>query len=220
MKNIIWSGVFVLFFIMIFVGCNDSGTDPTENPSSPKPSISSVSPDSVSSGDVVSIKGNGFGLGQGTSIVKIGGAVVTEFISWTDSQIVVKVPVGALSGSVEVIVGGKSSNLFPIKVSSSMPPQPTGISFSQYVLPVFNASCVGCHGGRNNLFLDSYAKVMAGTSLNGPVVIPGNGEGSYLIQMLRGTVSGKPRMPLGGPFWSTQRIDSISAWIQQGALNN
>lgn len=208
-----------LIFSAFLLGCNDAGTEPEPlAPLSPlSPIVSSVTPDSVGIGDVITIKGRNFGASRGTSSVKIGGSSATEFLSWVEIEIRTKVPEGAKSGSVEVIVNGVSSNLVSIKIGSG---SPGGISFAGYVLPLFRTSCVSCHGGINNLFLDSYASLMAGRSTNGPVVLPGNGEGSYLIRMLRGTVPGKPRMPQGGPFFNNQRTDSISMWIQQGALNN
>jgi len=47
---------------------------------------------------------------------------------------------------------------------------------------------------------------------------------SYLINKLDGTFLGLgcigSRMPKGGPFFSTAQMDSIKAWICNGAPNN
>ena len=52
-------------------------------------------------------------------------------------------------------------------------------------------------------------------------VVPGNPDGSYLIQKLEGrTDIAGSRMPLGGPFLPQADIDVIRAWIAQGAPNN
>lgn len=91
------------------------------------------------------------------------------------------------------------------------------IDYATQVQPIFNANCVGCHGGTNNLFLESYATVMAGTSLHGPVIKPGNGAGSILIQKLEGTASFGSRMPFGGPFLVENQIQLIRTWIDEGA---
>jgi hypothetical protein len=52
-------------------------------------------------------------------------------------------------------------------------------------------------------------------------VVPGNPDGSYLIQKLEGRadIAGS-RMPFGGPFLQQSDVDVIRAWIAQGAPNN
>jgi len=210
----------VVAVLTLLAACSDSGTNPQQDPppaQAAAPAITSIFPDSARSGDILTVQGNNFGDLRGTSTLRIGGTNVTEFISWTNTQIRARVPSGAATGSVEVVVGGRASNTIPVRIISAAP---AAVSFSTTILPRFQSSCVGCHGGTNNLFLDSYAGLMAGTSRNGPVVTPGNGEGSLLVRVLRGTAVGIPRMPQGGPFLSSGEIDNISLWITQGALNN
>lgn len=52
-------------------------------------------------------------------------------------------------------------------------------------------------------------------------VDPGDAESSYLIHKLEGRsdIVGD-RMPSGGPFLSTEQIDIIKQWIDNGAQNN
>jgi photosystem II stability/assembly factor-like uncharacterized protein len=64
-----------------------------------RPDVLSVSPASATWGDQVSITGVDFGATQGSSTV----AGVTDYVSWSDTQIVVKVPAGT-SGVVPVVV--------------------------------------------------------------------------------------------------------------------
>lgn len=83
---------------------------------------------------------------------------------------------------------------------------------------IFAERCVVCHSGPNavqGLRLDSYPGVMAG-SVRGPVVRPGDPDGSELLKRLRGT--SLPRMPLTGPpYLDDAQIAAVGAWIAAGA---
>ena len=102
--------------------------------------------------------------------------------------------------------------IFPILVFAQ-------VDYNNSIQPVFDERCAtaSCHGtGSGGLYLTSYAQLMAGTSNHGPVVIPGEGEGSILVQKLRGTAGFGSAMPLSGPL-SDDTIDLISLWIDEGA---
>ena len=115
--------------------------------------------------------------------------------------------------------GCKDSSTQP-NDGTSPPPASGVVSFSGFVLPTFNIyGCPTCHGGSGGLTLTSYQSLMAGNSNNGPVVIPGDGANSLIIRKLRGTGPGS-QMPLGGTPLPDTTISTISAWIDQGALNN
>jgi photosystem II stability/assembly factor-like uncharacterized protein len=73
-------------------------TDGGGNP----PTITSVSPVVVNAGDEVTITGTGFGATRETSFV-LGITNPNDYVSWTDTQIVVRAPEG-LQGKVAVIV--------------------------------------------------------------------------------------------------------------------
>ena len=93
----------------------------------------------------------------------------------------------------------------------------TGVSFAKDVLPILERRCVQCHGGEKTeegLVLKTYAGVIAGSN-NGTVIEPGNAEGSYLVQQV---VRGK--MPKKGPRLLPAEIQTISDWIDAGALDN
>lgn len=86
-----------------------------------------------------------------------------------------------------------------------------------------NCAVSGCHdatGNSGGLTLTGYDNLMVGTSNHGPVVIEGNGPGSFLIKALRGTAEGIPRMPNGGTPLADDIIDQIESWIDAGAKNN
>ncbi|MHB8924631.1 MAG: cell wall-binding repeat-containing protein [Coriobacteriia bacterium] len=75
------------------------------------PSISSITPgnQSAGTGDEVTVTGSGFGVAQGTGVVRFyrtaSTVVLAEVRSWSDTQIVCVVPEGAGSGAVTVLNG-------------------------------------------------------------------------------------------------------------------
>jgi hypothetical protein len=103
---------------------------------------------------------------------------------------------------------------------TSVPPTESvasNVSFANQVLPIFQTYCVECHGGiriREGLNMTSYDALMAG-SFNGAVIIPGNANESITIQLI---VAGE--MPNRGPAPSTEELQIIIDWINQGAINN
>ena len=90
------------------------------------------------------------------------------------------------------------------------------IDFERDIEPIFQASCVACHGAdkpQAQLRLDSLAAVLRG-SISGEVVVPGDSNGSLLVKRLMGT-NGVPRMPPAGDAVPQAKIDQIRAWIDQ-----
>ncbi|MEW6554180.1 MAG: IPT/TIG domain-containing protein [Actinomycetota bacterium] len=83
----------------------------------PKPSISTISPASNVINSLVTISGDDFGATRGTSKVRFGDVVATYYESWSDTQIVCKVPAGT-SGALTVTVTTPAgeSNAYPFKV--------------------------------------------------------------------------------------------------------
>lgn len=77
------------------------------------PEIISLEPQEGKAGETVTILGLNFGDQKGLSVVEFGGSPVTEedVISWSDTNIQVKVPEMAKSGEVRVIVGNSSTVL-------------------------------------------------------------------------------------------------------------
>ena len=93
---------------------------------------------------------------------------------------------------------------------------------------VFNVNCAvpGCHGGtgaQQGLRLDpgfsagNLINVHSSQDPNLIRVIPGDPDGSFLIQKLDGTQTVGSRMPDGGPYLTTATVNVIRQWIQNGA---
>ena len=106
--------------------------------------------------------------------------------------------------------------------------EPMSARFADIEQKVFAVSCAtaGCHGGSNPMAgLDlsqgkAYASLVGVSSVNYPGqqrVKAGSSGESVMIGMLRGTLL--PSMPPSGAI-DAAVIDSIAAWIDQGAQNN
>jgi hypothetical protein len=112
-------------------------------------------------------------------------------------------------------------------------------TFSSIQRDIFNTTdtaarqaCTNCHnsgnvaiaGGLNLTGAGAYNALVnaPSTGKSGAIrVIPGNPDGSYLIQKLEGA-SGivGDRMPQTGPFLAPGQIAIIREWIERGAANN
>lgn len=133
---------------------------------------------------------------------------------------------GAGQGTTSVVIADASApNPLTATLTIEVTAPPAGVSFSQQIIPIFTANCVGCHGGTANLFLtssqayDNLVNVPAQTGSCAGVmrVAPGNSSQSALYLRVNGMCS--ERMPQGGSL-SQNEIDLIRSWIDQGALNN
>ncbi len=75
------------------------------------PTVSGVSPTSdYAEHNNITITGSRFEATQGTSIVTFNGVQASTYVSWSDTEIVVKVPDDATTGNVVVKVGANASN--------------------------------------------------------------------------------------------------------------
>ena len=97
---------------------NDSGYGKLVLPimqvsASPSPQITSISPSRVRYNQVVTIRGTAFGANRGTNRVIFHGGTEpssSQYVSWSDTQIRVRVPTGARTGNVRVVTAnGRAS---------------------------------------------------------------------------------------------------------------
>jgi len=112
----------------------------------------------------------------------------------------------------------QKTNPEPASVTEAPTEAPaTTVSFANDVLPIIQSRCVNCHGGQRiekGLLMNTYDEIMAGSD-NGPVVIPGDVEGSLLVELVTAN-----KMPKRGPKLTPQQIQVITDWVAAGALNN
>ena len=109
---------------------------------------------------------------------------------------------------------------------SKLPPasDKTGVTYATDIKPVFEKSCVKCHGAERpkaRLRLDSLEGALKGGE-DGKVVVPGNSAGSQLVHCV--AHAGKPdsympppRNKANIPPLTKDQIGLIRAWIDQGA---
>ena len=92
------------------------------------------------------------------------------------------------------------------------------VDFAKQVAPIFQSRCVACHGAAlqsSGLRLDDGAAALKG-GYSGPVIVPGHGDGSRLVQLVSGAVEGLAMPPSGDPLEPAE-IAILRAWIDQGA---
>ena len=100
------------------------------------------------------------------------------------------------------------------------------VRYSWHVQPIIEKHCLACHqqGGQgyeaSGFSMETYEDFMRGTKY-GPMVIPGDSQGSNLLVLMEGRADPSIRMPHGGLDPVPQAdIDRIRRWIEQGAKNN
>ncbi len=100
------------------------------------------------------------------------------------------------------------------------------VSFSADVKPIIDQNCLSCHrqGGQgyeaSGFSMMSYEELMKGTQF-GPMIIAGDSEGSNMLVLMEGRADKSISMPHGAmkPIAGSD-IETIRAWIDQGAKNN
>jgi hypothetical protein len=95
-------------------------------PTGPAPMITSVSTTTGTPGVTqVTVNGSNFGSTEGSGYVELGSMSATTISLWTSTQIVATVPLGSMSGVVEVGQNGLASNDIPF---TTVVPSITGLS--------------------------------------------------------------------------------------------
>jgi hypothetical protein len=92
------------------------------------------------------------------------------------------------------------------------------VDYTQDIKPILSRRCATCHGAvkqKNNLRLDTAALAIKGGDA-GPAVVPGDLEGSLLLDAVQGT-NGVRRMPPEGEPLSAEQIELLKKWIAGGA---
>lgn len=138
--------------------------------------------------------------------------------------------VSLLSGFLATMVAAHAE---PAK---QLPPPSTkqGVTFASDIQPIFQTSCIRCHGAdraKADLRLDTLAAVLKGGK-DGAVVIPGDSAKSPLViavarvdrdsamPPIRMHHAGGPQMSSGMPQaqpLTAEQVGLIRAWIDQGA---
>lgn len=92
------------------------------------------------------------------------------------------------------------------------------VSFAKDVAPILVDKCIGCHtegDAKGGLRLDTFAGMEKGGN-RGVLAVPGNAQGSFLVQKLV-TPNAQQRMPKGGEPLKDKEIQTIITWVNEGA---
>ena len=85
------------------------------------PAIEKLKPEAGQVGESVKIKGSNFGAVRRTNTVTFNGTEVTDYVSWEDTKIQVRVPEGATTGPVVLTVDGEASSGVNFTVTDPVP---------------------------------------------------------------------------------------------------
>ena len=92
--------------------------------------------------------------------------------------------------------------------------------YAKHINPILDSNCASCHGEgevKGGLRLDTYESLMKGGK-DGPVILPGQPDGSMLLQRVTLPPGHKQLMPAEGkPPLKPEEIAWITAWVKQGA---
>lgn len=105
------------------------------------------------------------------------------------------------------------------KYADELPVVKDSISFSQDIQPILNKQCAGCHNPANvapDLRTGyGYESLME----DGEGIVPGDSEGSELMEMLERKSADGNNMPPSTPL-APLDLALIQKWINEGAKNN
>ncbi|MDA0586531.1 MAG: PSD1 and planctomycete cytochrome C domain-containing protein [Planctomycetota bacterium] len=126
----------------------------------------------------------------------------------------------ALSGSFIVAAfaqddGEQTENSPNNKASSEV----SAIDFEKHVQPILSRHCLKCHGPKeqqSGLRLDRRSSLLRGGDIGEPAIVPGKSAESFLIKVVSGT-DPDVTMPPEGDRLSKKEVDTLRAWIDQGA---
>jgi mono/diheme cytochrome c family protein len=110
-----------------------------------------------------------------------------------------------------------SAKLSPEQIQTLPAPAAGRVVFSRDIKPIFNSSCIKCHGrgrSKGGFQLDTRDTLLKGGD-SGPVVLKGKSEDSLLIELVSG-VDPDNIMPKKGSRLTAEQVGLLRAWIDQG----
>lgn len=95
----------------------------------------------------------------------------------------------------------------------------SAVEFEQDILPIFEANCIDCHGpdkDKASLRLDQRASMLKGGDTGLPTLVPGDWEGSFLMEVVT-HLDEEMAMPPKGDKLSGEDIALLKKWVEEGA---
>jgi mono/diheme cytochrome c family protein len=123
----------------------------------------------------------------------------------------------ACSAAWLLAASGSSGALTPEQIKALPPPASHPVDFKSDIKPIFEASCIRCHGrgrDRGGFQIDSRQSLLKGGD-TGPGALSGNSAGSYLIELVSG-LNSEEVMPKKGKKLTPEEVGALRAWIDQG----
>lgn len=107
------------------------------------------------------------------------------------------------------------------KIEPSAPVVKDNVSFATDIQPILTSKCATCHNPTevNPDFREGEAYVSIEELIEEGEVIPGDAEGSELVEMLEGNSADGNTMPPSGSM-ANSNIALIKKWIDEGAKQN
>lgn len=109
------------------------------------------------------------------------------------------------------------ASLTPEQVNQ-LPPVAHPVSFSKEIKPIFEASCISCHGrgkSKGSFRMDTRETLLEGGD-SGPAIVLGKSAESYLIELVMG-FDPDSVMPQKGTKLTREQVGLLRGWIDQGA---
>ena len=102
-------------------------------------------------------------------------------------------------------------------VPASAGAQPATDFFEARVRPVLAANCYACHARvqQGGLRVNSRQALLQGGD-SGPAIVPGDPEGSLLVQLVRHEIEGR-EMPRDADRLGTRDVEGLVEWVRMGA---
>ncbi|HKF20416.1 MAG TPA: IPT/TIG domain-containing protein, partial [Candidatus Angelobacter sp.] len=151
------------------------------------PVVSSVTPTSGVAGTQVTLVGTGFGATQGSGNVWLGSTYGTV-VSWSDTQVVATVAVGAKSGTAQILQGGVWSDVINFSVVTPVVSSVTPTSGVAGTQVTFAGTGFGASQGSGNVWLGSTYGTVVSWSDTQVVATVAAGAKSGTAQILQGGV--------------------------------
>ncbi len=111
-----------------------------------------------------------------------------------------------------------SAKISPEQAKTLPPPADHPVDFTKEIKPIFEKSCVNCHGhgrSKGNFRLDNHETFLKGGDSGSPIV-SGKSDESLLIELVSG-LDPDNIMPVKGTKLTRDQIALLRAWIDQGA---
>src|ERR1017187_9240383 len=110
--------------------------------------------------------------------------------------------------------GASQAAITPEQAAQLPPPAGHAVSFSKEINPIFEASCINCHGrgkDKGGFRMHTRETTLKGGD-GGPAVLPGKSAESLIIALVQG-IDPDNIMPLKGSRLTTEQVGVLRAWI-------